>query len=74
MEAAMPRRSSVGWFGWRRTARRPGRPIVLRNAVTTRHLRATRIRSWLPMIFDTAATISGTRPGAAAASISAVVP
>ncbi len=37
----MPRASSVGWFGWSRTAMVPGRPIVLRKRVTTRHLRAT---------------------------------
>ena len=35
MEAAMPRGSSVGWFGCRRTAMRPGRPIVSRKRVTT---------------------------------------
>ena len=43
----MPRRSSVGWFGCSRTESRPGRPSVLRKRVTTRHLLATRIRSWL---------------------------
>ena len=36
----MPRASSVGWLGWMRTERRPGRPIVFRKRVTTRHLRA----------------------------------
>ena len=37
MLAAMPRGSSVGWLGCSRTESRPGRPIVLRNRVTTRH-------------------------------------
>ena len=43
VDAATPRGSSVGWFGCRRTERRPGRPIVLRKRVTTRHLAATAI-------------------------------
>ena len=34
--------------------------------MTTRHLLATAIRSWLRMIFDTAAAISGVMPGASA--------
>ena len=42
----------------------PGRPIVLRKRVTTRHLRATRIRSWLRISLQTAAAISGVMPGA----------
>ena len=41
--------------------------MVLRNRVVTRHLRATSTRSWLRMSFETAATISGVRPGASAA-------
>ena len=60
----MPLGSSVGWFGCRRTASRPGRPMVLRKRVTTRHLRATRIRSWLRISLLTAAAISGVMPGA----------
>ena len=72
IEAAMPFKSSVGWFGCSRTASRPGRPIVLRKRVTTRHLRATRIRSWLRISLLTAAAISGVSPGASAASASLV--
>ena len=68
IEAAMPRMSSVGWLGCSRTARWPGRPIVLRNAVTTRHLRATSIKSWWRISLLTAAAISGVTPGASAAS------
>lgn len=68
IDAAMPRRSSVGWLGCSRTDSRPGRPMVLRKRVTTRHLRATAIRSWLRMSLLTAAAISGVMPGAAAAS------
>jgi len=45
MAAAMPWGSSVGWFGCSRTLSRPGNPMVLRKAVTTRHFLATRIRS-----------------------------
>ncbi len=60
----MPLASSVGWLGWMRTERRPGRPRVFLNRVTTRHLRATEIRSWLRMSLDTAAAISGVRPRA----------
>ena len=52
--------------------KRPSSPMVLRNAVTTRHLRATSIRSWLRMTLLTAATISGVSPGASAASTSGV--
>ena len=36
----------------------------------TRHFFATRIRSWLLMIFETAATISGVNPGASAERVS----
>ena len=36
--------------------------MVLRNLVTTSHLLATKIRSWLRMILLTAATISGVKP------------
>lgn len=68
IDAAMPRRSSVGWLGCSRTAKWPGRPMVLRNRVTTRHLRATAIKSWLRMSLLTAAAISGVMPGATAAS------
>ena len=64
IEAPMPTRSSVGWFGCRRIESRPGRPSVLRNRVTTRHLLAARMRSWLRMSLLTAATISGVNPGA----------
>ncbi len=64
--AAMPRGSSTGWLGCRRVERRPGRPMVLRKRVTTRVLAATAIRSCSRMIFDTAATNSGVRPGASA--------
>ena len=45
--------------------------MVLRNAVTTRHLRATAIRSWLRISLQTAAAISGVTPGASAASAAA---
>ena len=65
-EAATPARSSVGWFGCKRTAIVPGRPMVLRNRVTTEHFLATRIRSWLRISFETAAAISGMIPGASA--------
>ncbi|MNL68234.1 hypothetical protein D3C87_1929290 [compost metagenome] len=69
----MPRGSSVGWFGCRRTAIVPGRPIVLRKRAVTRHLRATAIRSCRRMILETAAAISGVTPGARRASVSPVV-
>ena len=69
MLAAIPVASSVGWLGCRRVAMRPGRPMVLRKAVTTRHFLATRIKSWLRMILLTAAAISGVMPGATAASV-----
>ena len=62
----MPFGSSVGWFGWSRVAMRPGRPMVERKRVTTRHLRAADTRSCRRMSFDTAAAISGVRPGASA--------
>ena len=39
---------------------------MLRKRVTTRHFRLTRTRSWIRMILDTAATISGVSPGAMA--------
>ena len=68
VEAAMPRGSSVGWLGCSRVASRPGRPRVERKAVTTRHLRATAIRSWLRISLDAAAAISGVKPGDRAAS------
>ena len=68
----MPSGSSVGWFGCSRTAIVPGSPIVLRNRVTTRAFLAARIRSWLRMILDTAAAISGVTPGAIRASIADV--
>ena len=64
--AATPRGSSVGWFGCRRIDSVPGRPMVLRKRVTTRHFAATEIRSDTRMIFDTAAAISGVRPEARA--------
>lgn len=67
MEAVIPAGSSVGWFGCKRTAMVPGRPMVLRNLVVTRHLLAARIRSWLRMILLTAAAISGIKPGASRA-------
>ena len=50
----------------------PGSPMVLRNRVTTRHFFAARIRSWLRMIFETAAAISGVTPGAMRASTAGV--
>ena len=68
VDAATPRRSSVGWLGCNRTERWRGSPSVLRKRVTTLHLRATAIRSWLRISFDTAAAISGVRPGASALS------
>ena len=76
MLAAIPRASSVGWFGCSRTEKRPGRPTVLRKRVTTLHLAATIIRSCRRMSLLTAATISGVRPGARAlrAAVSAVSP
>ncbi len=40
----------------------PGRPIVLRKRVVTRHLAATATRSATRMIFETAAAISGVTP------------
>jgi hypothetical protein len=40
---------------------------VLRKAVTTRHLRATEIRSWLRISLLIAAAISGFSPGASVA-------
>ena len=67
MAAAIPSRSSDGWLGCSRTAMVPGRPIVLRNRVTTRMRDAARIRSWLRMILLVAAAISGVIPGASAA-------
>ncbi len=70
--AAMPAASSVGWFGCSRVASRPGSPIVERKRVATRTLRATAIRSWLRISLLTAATISGVRPGASAASAARV--
>lgn len=70
--AVMPFGSSVGWLGWSRTASVPGSPIVLRKRVTTRALRATEIKSWLRMIFETAAAISGVTPGAIRVSTSGV--
>ena len=69
----MPLASSVGWFGCKRTDSRPGKPIVLLNFVTTEILRATAMRSWLRISLHTAAAISGVRPGASAANVSAVV-
>ena len=71
MLAAMPLRSSVGWLGWRRVDRQPAKPMVLRKRVTTRHLAATTTRSWMRMILDTAATISGIKPGASRVSVAA---
>ena len=72
MLAAMPRVSSVGWFGCSRTDSRPGRPTVLRKAVTTEHFAAITIRSCRRLILLTAATISGVRPGASAVSAGVV--
>jgi hypothetical protein len=74
MDAVMPAGSSVGWFGCSRTAMVPGKPMVLRKRVTTRHFLAARIKSWLRMILHTAAAISGVMAGArpASASLSAV--
>ena len=67
MLAAMPRASSVGWLGCSRTDRRPGRPTVLRNRVTTEHFAAITMRSCRRLILLTAAAISGVMPGASAA-------
>ena len=67
IDAMIPCRSSVGWFGWSRTASRPGSPIVDRKAVTFEHFEATSTRSWFAMILLTAATISGVSPHATAA-------
>ncbi len=68
MLARMPAALSVGWLGCRRTASEPGRPRVLRKRVTTWQRLAASTRSWLRMILLVAATISGVRPGATAAS------
>ena len=62
IDAEIPIRSSVGWFGCKRVERCPSSPMVFLNRVTTRHFFATRIRSWLRMILLTAATISGISP------------
>ena len=70
-DAVMPTGSSVGWFGCRRVASRPSRPIVVRRPVTTRVLRPTATRSPTRMSLLTAATISGVSPGAR--SLSTVV-
>ncbi|MGY4235413.1 hypothetical protein ACVIIW_004360 [Bradyrhizobium sp. USDA 4449] len=66
----MPLASSNGWFGCSRVLIRPFRPMVLRKAVVTSHLRAARIRSWLRISFDTAAAISGVMPGASLRKVS----
>ncbi|MOA44523.1 hypothetical protein D3C78_1668150 [compost metagenome] len=66
MLAAMPAGSSVGWLGCRRVDRRPRRPRVPRNCVTTRIFCATSTRSCTRMILETAAAISGVKPGASA--------
>ena len=58
----MPLRSSVGWLGCSRVLIRPGNPMVLRNRVVTAHCFATAIKSWLRMILETAAVISGVSP------------
>ena len=70
--ARMPWASSVGWLGCSRLDSRPGRPRVERKAVVTWHLRATAMRSWLRISLETAATISGVRPGARAVRVSGV--
>ena len=72
MAAAMPAGSSTGWFGCSRVESLPGKPTVVLNRVTTRILRATRIRSCTRINLLTAATISGVRPGPSAASASPV--
>ena len=69
MLAAMARRSSVGWLGCSRTDSRPGRPMVSRKRVTTKHIT---IRSLRPLILATAAAISGVMPRASSASFCAV--
>ncbi|ALE78556.1 hypothetical protein WY02_09055 [Pseudonocardia sp. AL041005-10] len=66
MDAVTPDGSSVGWLGCSRVAIVPGSPTVERNAVTTGVRRATAIRSCSRISFETAATISGVRPGASA--------
>ena len=73
IDAPMPTKSSVGWFGWRRIDNRPANPNVLRKRVTTRHLLAARMRSWLRMSLLTAATISGVNPSAKSLNVSVVV-
>ena len=70
IEAVMPLVSSKGWLGCRRTLIRPGKPMLLRNRVVTRHFFATRIRSWLRISFETAAAISGVMPRESFASAS----
>ena len=70
--AAMPTGSSVGWLGWRRVERHPGNPTVVRNRVTTRIFRAIAIRSCTRISLETAAAISGVKPGASAARDSVV--
>ena len=65
----MPAGSSVGSFGCSRVDSRPGRPMVLRKALVTRHFRATNTRSCRRISLLTAAAISGVIPGASAASV-----
>ena len=72
MDAAIPAGSSRGWFGCSRVESLPWSPTVVLNRVTTRILRATRIRSCTRINLLTAATISGVKPGETAASISPV--
>ena len=64
IEAVMPLASSKGWLGCSRALMRPRKPMVLRNAVTTSHFLAARIRSWLRINLQTAAAISAVRPPA----------
>ncbi len=56
-----------------RDEKRPGRPIVVRKRVTTWHLRLTAIKSWLRMIFEVAAAISGVMAGARALRVAPLV-
>ena len=58
----MPAGSSRGWFGCSRVESLPWSPTVVLNRVTTRILRATRIRSCTRINLLTAATISGVKP------------
>ena len=61
-EMPMPFRSSAGWLGWMRDEKCPANPKVFLNRVGLMHFLATTIKSWLRIILETAATISGVSP------------